>query len=191
MISPELRAFAPIHPLLTEGEYKDKLNVSRTRRKAMKKMMRGITKSLQEEGLTTRTTKIHKGQDIHCFFSIPNNPDRVIHFQLYSSRQNLTTVDIRIREMDPSQFEDVRKLVSTGYEESAVTKSILKRVPVLYTPGSITEVLRQVLSSYQSPKEESLSEELSRAGKIAHAPAEISSPEFNNGLRRQLLEQYQ
>jgi hypothetical protein len=191
MTGAEIRPVGPIHPLLTEREYKDKINVSRTRRKAMKRMMRDITRNLKEEGLTTRATRIHKGQDVHCFFSIPDNPNKVIHFQLYSNKQNLTTADIRIREMDPRKFAEARKLASTGYEESAVTKPILKRVPALYTQNSITEVLRQVLSAYQTTTEGSLAGELAQVGRFAHGPQEVPQLTYVGRLRGQLLEQYQ
>jgi hypothetical protein len=168
-----------------------------TNRLATEKMMQLVKKDLVERHLTTEDAIVHKGWDIHCFFPLESDPNRVIHLQLYMSapierpdqlEDGLkiefpnTHIYARVREMDREEMEEARKLTSWGYEQSAITRYIMpndaerkqnkERLPILFTQASIASLVEQALSP------------------ILTSQAGTPSPKFRDSLRRQLLEQY-
>jgi hypothetical protein len=108
-------------------------------------MMSGIKQDLIANQLTTQQAVIHKGWDIHCFFPRIEDPGKIIHCQLFIRPNRGSTIEIKIREMDKEKIKAARKLTSVGNEETAVTKHIQKRAPVLCTHDMIYELLKQVL----------------------------------------------
>jgi hypothetical protein len=142
-----------------------------TNRLATEKMMQLIRKNLVGRHLTTKDAFVHKGWDIHCFFPLESDHNRVIHLQLYMNAPIEPPDQLedgfkivfpnrhiyaRVREMDREKMEEARKLVSWGYEQSAVTHYIMpndaerkqkkERLPILFTQASIVSLIEQALS---------------------------------------------
>jgi hypothetical protein len=146
----ELGPQPPIHPVLTDAEYKAKLAELEASRQNLVKVMRGVKKDLIAQGLTTKTAVVHKGWDIHCFFPRHDHPNSIIHFQIYIMSvgiEYIPTGDVRFREMDRKKMLAARKSVSIGIEETAVTREIPggDRRRMLLSQPAISSLLEQVL----------------------------------------------
>lgn len=137
---------------------KDQLDSLKTAMEAYREtamtMMAGVKTDLIEQGLTTEAAEIHKGWDVHCFFPRADDPNRIIHLQLYIRVPARPTIDVRIREMDREKIKTARKMSSVGAEETAVTKYILPdedhrkkqdKYPVLFSQAAISIALEQAL----------------------------------------------
>ena len=126
MLNPETdRSFN-----LREGE-------RQTRVKETTLMLRKIKRQLVEKGLTTKRAQIHPGWDVHCFFPIRGEPNRIIHFQLYMWPPPDGTVDVRITEKDREKMLKARELGSIGAEENAITKVMLPQKHIVYNEDAI------------------------------------------------------
>ncbi|MCL5435032.1 MAG: hypothetical protein M1405_01450 [Patescibacteria group bacterium] len=115
-----------------------------TYREVTMEMMTGVRTDLIERGMTTETAEVHRGWDIHCFFPRTDDPNRVIHLQLYIRVPVSPTIDIRIREMEQEKIAPARELGSIGSEEVAVTNIIQPRAPIFYSREVIGSFLELV-----------------------------------------------
>jgi hypothetical protein len=126
------------------------------KRVAAEKMMQDIRDNLVRRQLTTEDAIVHKGWDIQCFFPRQEDPNRIIHFQLYAVEKpsRIGTIDFRIREMDKEKMLEARQLTSIGNEETAVTHYIFPneqerkkrdKGPTVFTQLAITMLIEQVL----------------------------------------------
>ncbi len=100
-------------------------------------MLRKIKKQLVEKGLTTKKAQIHPGWDVHCFFPVRGEPNRIIHFQLYMWPPPDGIVDVRIMEKDREKMLKARELGSIGSEENSITKIMLQKRHIVYNEGAI------------------------------------------------------
>jgi hypothetical protein len=156
MKSYELDPITPMRSSLTNTEHdarKDEIDMCRTNIVAA--LGDSIT-TLIKQGSTT-DVMIHEGYVVHGFLRRPEDSTKIVHIELNPNSPRSNTAKVRITEKDNQKLQKIREagLISTGAEETAVTRYILpneadrKRANseclILVTADAITGLLEQVL----------------------------------------------
>ncbi len=139
----ELDPMPPTHPILSDAEYKARMAEMDTDRRAGIVIMKGVINTLGERKIIKKKPIIRVGWDLHIFFET-GSPHRLIHFQLHTLRENITSVNVTLREIDSKDLDEIRKLTSIGNEHPKNTRVILNRAPVPFSQVALVGVLEQV-----------------------------------------------
>jgi hypothetical protein len=154
----ELGTFPPVHDMLTDAEYKNRLFEIGINRIAATNAMRHAIRKLTNLGATTEAATFNTGHSVHGDLTRIEDHTRVIHIELNPNTPSRRIGYVTLTEQDSDELQRVRDagLTSTGAEGTAITKYVLpdeahlgqaNNYQVLLTGDAIAGLLEQVLFS--------------------------------------------
>lgn len=111
-------------------------------RKEITDVLVGIGRSYQDKGLVSGF-EITQDHDVHGFYRLSKNPDKVIHIQAYPglSSQKEMCISVRLREYDIMLQERIEGIVPVGNEHKAnIPDHFLNMQGGIKLPYSIKEI---------------------------------------------------
>jgi hypothetical protein len=133
--------------MLSNEEYRTKLDELDTRRTNAEKVMKGVRSVLKKQHIITGGGKVHKGWNIHSYFLRKEDPTKILYIELYIESPRMGVLDVRIAEMDRKELRRIRKLglASIGSEEAAIIRTLEPRGPILVSRDAIVSFVEEVL----------------------------------------------